>query len=183
MLSQRAALLLLALVTASALVGVRLPSRCSVALDRSTSSTRSIGRSTGALYNQPEGSEGSEGSDSEKFSLSSLFGEPDSPSFRRILAAASSLLGAGIFALQYSQPVSGIALLHAMEKESMPIAVRAHIYTTPVPLVPCPPGPLVPWDSHPSYLHPCTPVTYPPPLHPSSPTPPPRTPSATASPP
>jgi hypothetical protein len=39
----------------------------------------------------------------------------------KIIAVLSCLLGCGIFFFQQTQPVSGIALLKAMEKDSIPI--------------------------------------------------------------
>mmetsp|Transcript_28627 Transcript_28627/g.63521 ORF Transcript_28627/g.63521 Transcript_28627/m.63521 type:complete len:247 (+) Transcript_28627:117-857(+) len=116
MLSRFAALLLL--VSASALV--QLPTRSLVRSGHIISSSSSSSSSSTALFDQPD----SDSNSDSGFSISSLLGglgEPDSPTFRKVLAAASSMLGAGLFALSYTQPVSGVALLHVMEKESMPL--------------------------------------------------------------
>ena len=43
---------------------------------------------------------------------------------RKGIAVLSSLLGTFLFVSQQSQPVSGIALLHQMEKESITVNVR-----------------------------------------------------------
>lgn len=48
---------------------------------------------------------------------------------RKGIAVLSSLLGTFLFVSQQSQPVSGIALLHQMEKESITVNVRMELST------------------------------------------------------
>lgn len=48
---------------------------------------------------------------------------------RKSIAVLSSLLGTFLFVSQQSQPVSGIALLHQMEKESITVNVRMELST------------------------------------------------------
>lgn len=49
----------------------------------------------------------------------------DEPTKNKAVAIASSILGTFLFFFQHSQHVSGVALLNAMQKDSMPLQVRA----------------------------------------------------------
>ena len=44
--------------------------------------------------------------------------------YNKIIAVASAILGSFLFVFQHSQPVSGVALMHAMERDSVEINVR-----------------------------------------------------------
>ena len=44
--------------------------------------------------------------------------------YNKVIAVASALLGSFLFVFQHSQPVSGVALMHAMERDSVDINVR-----------------------------------------------------------
>lgn len=61
-------------------------------------------------------------------SIWSTLGDGSEPAVRKGIAVLSSLLGTFLFVSQQSQPVSGIALLHQMEKESITVNVRELIY-------------------------------------------------------
>ena len=43
--------------------------------------------------------------------------------YNKLIAVASAVLGSFLFVFQHSQPVSGVALMHAMEKDSVDINV------------------------------------------------------------
>ena len=44
--------------------------------------------------------------------------------YNKVIAVASAILGSFLFVFQHSQPVSGVALMHAMERDSVGINVR-----------------------------------------------------------
>ena len=52
----------------------------------------------------------------------------DIAKYNKLVAVASAVLGSFFFVFQHSQPVSGVALMHAMEKDSMDINVSEHIF-------------------------------------------------------
>ena len=49
---------------------------------------------------------------------------PSVRNYNNDIAVASAILGSFFFAFQHSQPVSGISLMHAMERDSVELQVR-----------------------------------------------------------
>ena len=96
-------------------------------------SCRNILKSNSKIFSEPVNTDG-ESSKTEELSTISAsiwatLGDGSEPVVRKSIAVLSSLLGTFLFVSQQSQPVSGIALLHQMEKESITVNVRMELST------------------------------------------------------